>query len=163
MTEITFVTSDGKKLKSNLETMKQCKPVDVFFTENKPDTEMPLPKVPSESLAKIIRFCEQYKSNSLPAIEKPLKSSKLEDIMKDEWLCKFLSAMTIQETNELLIASDYMGLKKLEEFIACGIATKFYGKTVEEIRTEFGITNDFTPEEEKELKQFFDLADDIWS
>ena len=69
MEEITFVTSDGQKLKAKLEVMKQCKPVEVFFTENKPDTDMPLPKVGSAALTKLIQFCEQYQDKPIPTIE----------------------------------------------------------------------------------------------
>ena len=161
MTEITFVTSDGKKVTSTLEVMKHCKPVEVYFTENKPDTEMPLPKVTSETLTKIIQFCEQYQTNPLPVVEKPIKSGKLEECIKDEWLCKFLD-MSLKDTNEMYVASNYMSLKSLEDFISCLIATKIFGKTSEEIRTEFGIPNDFTADEEKEVQKFFEWADDIW-
>eukprot|EP01022_Parablepharisma_sp_SALTPOND_P008143 TRINITY_DN135279_c1_g1_i1.p14 TRINITY_DN135279_c1_g1~~TRINITY_DN135279_c1_g1_i1.p14 ORF type:complete len:164 (-),score=32.99 TRINITY_DN135279_c1_g1_i1:75-566(-) len=160
MAEITFVASDGKKLTSTLDVMKLCKPVEVYFAENKTDTEMPLPRVGSDALGKIIKFCEHYQNNPLPAIEKPIKSSKLEEVIKDEWLCKFLD-MPAKEINELLIASDYMSLKQMEELLSCVIATRIFGKSTEDIRAEFGIANDFTPEEEKQVQEFFDWADNI--
>ena len=161
MAEITFVTSDGQKVKAKLEAMKQCKPVETFYTENKPETEMPLPKVSNDALTKIIKFCEQYQEKPLPVIEKPIKSNKIEEVIKDEWLCKFLDLST-KDIYELLMASDYMALKKLEDLISCAVAIKIYGKSIDDVRKDFGVTNDFTPDEEKELQQFFNWIDDIW-
>ena len=161
MAEIAFVTSDGKKVAASLEVMKQCKAAEAYFIENKSEGEMPLPKVDAETLNKIIKFCEEYQNKPLPIIEKPIKSNKLEECIKDEWLCKFLE-ISLKELNDLFIASNYMSLKPLEEFTACVIATKIFGKSTEEIRAEFGVTNDFTEDEEKQLKEFFDWADNIW-
>eukprot|EP00826_Nyctotherus_ovalis_P041869 TRINITY_DN4265_c0_g3_i1.p2 TRINITY_DN4265_c0_g3~~TRINITY_DN4265_c0_g3_i1.p2 ORF type:complete len:168 (-),score=65.46 TRINITY_DN4265_c0_g3_i1:901-1404(-) len=161
MGEITFMTADGKKVTASLNVMRRCKSVEVYFIENKSEGEMLLPKVDADTLAKIVQFCEQYQDKPLPVVEKPIQSSKLEDCVKDEWLCKFLD-MPLKDLNELLTASNYMSLKPLEEFIACLIATKIFGKSTEEIRKDFGITNDFTSDEEKQLQEFFDWADNIW-
>ena len=156
-----MVTADEKKLKAKYDAMKISKPIEEFYKDNKPDVEIPLPLVQSATLTKIIQFCEQFQNKSPPVVEKPLKSNKLVDLVKDEWLCKYLE-MPLKECYELLTASDYMALKGLEDLVACAVATKIVGRSVEEIRKEFGIVNDYTPAEEAEIKEFFSWSEEIW-
>ena len=161
MTEITMLTSDGQKLKAKFEAMKVCKPVEEFFKDNKPDVEIPLPKVSSGALAKVIKFCEYYQSKAVPKVEKPLKTNKLDAIFKDEFLLTFMN-MPTPELYELLMASDFLVHKELEELIGCTIASKIVGKTVEDIRKDFTINNDLTAAEEKEIKEFFQWSEELW-
>jgi S-phase kinase-associated protein 1 len=53
----------------------------------------------------------------------------------------------------LLVAANYLEIKPLLDLTAKKIASLIKGKTVEEIRALFGITNDFTPEEEDQVRQ----------
>eukprot|EP00831_Metopus_contortus_P061712 TRINITY_DN5361_c0_g1_i3.p1 TRINITY_DN5361_c0_g1~~TRINITY_DN5361_c0_g1_i3.p1 ORF type:complete len:195 (-),score=54.08 TRINITY_DN5361_c0_g1_i3:33-617(-) len=159
--EITMITSDSQKLKANYEAMKVCKPIEEFFKDSKPDEEVSLPRVSSGALKKIVEFCEKFQNKSVPQIEKPLKSNKLDVVLKNEWLCKFLDIPT-KELYELLMACDYLVLKGLEELVACAVAVKIVGRPIEDIRKEFGIENDFTPDEEKDIKEFFSWADELW-
>jgi hypothetical protein len=160
--EINLTSSDGKKFKADYACMdKASQVVKEFFKEAKQETEMPLEKVNGSSLEKIISFYTHYKDKAIPKVEKPLKSNKLEAVIKDEWLCKFLE-MPIKDLKELIMAANYMGLAELEELVGCTIASKIMGKNVEEFRTEFGVVKDFTEDEEKKLKEFFAWADQIW-
>lgn len=51
----------------------------------------------------------------------------------------------------LLEAANYLNIKGLMDLTAQTIADMIKGKTVEEIRKVFKITNDFTPEEEETI------------
>ncbi len=161
MTEITMVTADGQKLKGKYDAMKVCKPIEEFYKDNKPEVEITLLEVKGETLAKIIEFCDQYHNKSVPPIEKPLKTNKFTDVVKDPWLVSKLD-MPLNKLYELLSACDYLALKTLEELAACAVAVKIVGKSVEEIRKEFGITNDYTPAEEAEIKEFFSWGEELW-
>eukprot|EP00830_Metopus_es_P004414 TRINITY_DN1405_c0_g3_i1.p1 TRINITY_DN1405_c0_g3~~TRINITY_DN1405_c0_g3_i1.p1 ORF type:complete len:204 (-),score=55.01 TRINITY_DN1405_c0_g3_i1:6-617(-) len=158
---ISMITSDSYTLSANFEAMKVCKPIEEFMKDNKSDVPIPLPKVRKPALEKIIKFCEMFQNKSIPQIEKPLKSNKLDAVLKDEWLIKFLE-MPVKEMYELLMASDYLVLKGLEELVACAIAIKMVSKSTEDIRKEFEITNDLTPEEEKDIKEFFSWSEEVW-
>lgn len=68
------------------------------------------------------------------------------------WDQKFFSKLTKSQVFEMLQASSILGLTLLTEMLAKTVADQIRGKSPEEIRKEFNIENDFTTEEEEELK-----------
>ncbi len=161
MTQILMSTSDGAKITAKFEAMKVCKPIEEFYKDNKPETEIPLPRVTKRALERVVRFCEYYQSKAVPKIDKPLKTGNVTTIFQDEFLREFLQIPT-PELYELLMASDFLVHKELEELIGCAIAAKIVGKSVDDIRKEFNIVNDLTPAEEKEIKEFFQWSEELW-
>jgi S-phase kinase-associated protein 1 len=53
----------------------------------------------------------------------------------------------------LILASNYLEIKPLLDLTCKAVADEIKGKTPEEIRLRFNIKNDFTPEEEEEVKR----------
>ncbi|KYN95077.1 suppressor of kinetochore protein 1, putative, partial [Plasmodium reichenowi] len=54
---------------------------------------------------------------------------------------------------ELIEASNYLDIKPLLDLTCGKIASMMKDKTTEEIRAEFDIVNDFTREEEKQIRE----------
>ncbi|CAI8614152.1 unnamed protein product [Vicia faba] len=54
---------------------------------------------------------------------------------------------------KLILAVNYLNIKSLLDLTCMEVAETMKGKTPEEIRTMFNIKNDFTPEEEAELRR----------
>jgi len=54
---------------------------------------------------------------------------------------------------ELILAANYLNIRKLLDTCCSSVANMIKGKTPQEIRQHFGIKNDFTPEEEEEVKK----------
>ena len=54
---------------------------------------------------------------------------------------------------ELILAANYLNIKTLLDLTCMTVANMIKGKTPEEIRKTFNIKNDFTPEEEEEVKK----------
>ena len=52
---------------------------------------------------------------------------------------------------ELILAANYLDIKPLLELSSAKVASIIKGKTTEEIKKTFAISNDFTPEEEKQI------------
>merc|ERR1712146_184399 len=52
-----------------------------------------------------------------------------------------------------LILANYLDIKSLLDLTCKTVADEIKGKTPEEIRIRFNIKNDFTPEEEEEVKR----------
>jgi S-phase kinase-associated protein 1 len=54
---------------------------------------------------------------------------------------------------ELILASNYLHIRSLLDVCCKTIAKMCKGKSPEEIRKTFNIKNDFTPEEEEQIKK----------
>jgi S-phase kinase-associated protein 1 len=54
---------------------------------------------------------------------------------------------------ELILAANYLDIKALLDLTCTKVASMIKGKTPEEIRKQFNIVNDFTPEEEAQVRE----------
>jgi S-phase kinase-associated protein 1 len=54
---------------------------------------------------------------------------------------------------EMILAANYLNMKGLLDLTCMTVANMMKGKTPEEIRKTFNIKNDFTPEEEEEVRK----------
>ncbi|KAI3864417.1 hypothetical protein MKX03_007772 [Papaver bracteatum] len=54
---------------------------------------------------------------------------------------------------DLILAANYLNIKELLDLTCQTVADMIKGKTPEEIRKTFNIKNDFTPEEEEEVRR----------
>ena len=127
--------------------------------ENK---NIPLPNVTKEILELVLKFLYYYRDHNFEDIKKPLVSSKMKDIVKDEWYVEF----TKVDNNilfELIMAANYLDIPKLLDLCCAKVATQIKGKTPEQIRARFNIKNDFTPEEEKLVRQENEWCEDTES
>jgi len=114
-------------------------------------TEIPLPNVKSVILGKVMEFCKHYVSEPMNDIEKPLKSSNMHEVVQ-EWYANYVEVE--QETLfELILAANYMDIKPLLDLTCATVASMIKGKTPEDIRKTFNIVNDFTPEEEAQVRE----------
>lgn len=71
-------------------------------------------------------------------------------------ICIFLSLFTLlvgYGTLFLFQAANYLNIKNLLDLTCQTVADMIKGKTPEEIRKTFNIKNDFTPEEEEEVRR----------
>ncbi|KAH0773452.1 hypothetical protein KY290_010589 [Solanum tuberosum] len=53
----------------------------------------------------------------------------------------------------LILAVSFLNYKEILDMMCQEVADRIKGKTPEEIRKEFDIKNDFTPEEEEEIRK----------
>ncbi|SOV81590.1 suppressor of kinetochore protein 1, putative [Plasmodium sp. gorilla clade G3] len=112
---------------------------------------IPLPNIKTPILKKIIEYMEYHINNPADEIPKPLITSNLQDVVSS-WDFDFVN--TDKETlYELIEASNYLDIKPLLDLTCGKIASMMKDKTTEEIRAEFDIVNDFTREEEKQIRE----------
>ena len=69
-----------------------------------------------------------------------------------EWDATFVE-MPQEELFECILAANFMDIKSLLDLTCAKVASMIKGKTPEEIRKTFNIVNDFTPQEEKQVKE----------
>jgi S-phase kinase-associated protein 1 len=113
---------------------------------------VPIPNVKSATLNKVVEFCEKHLEEPLPEIEKPLKTKKLSDVVP-EFYGTYIESLSVEDLYELILAANYLDIKDLLELSCAQVAALMRGKTIPEIRELFNIENDFTPEEEAQIKE----------
>lgn len=94
---------------------------------------------------------KHYQVEPMKEIEKPLQSDNMKQVVQ-QWYADFTNVE--QDTLfELILAANYMDIKPLLDLTCATIASLIKGKTPEEIRRTFNIVNDFTPEEEANVRE----------
>lgn len=151
---VHLVSQEGEQFEVSLDVVKMSELVKIMFdTEQSEDEvqEMPLPNVKTSILSKVIEFLTHYKGEPMTEIERPLKSSNMNEVVQ-EWYADFVNVD--QETLfELIQAANFMDIKPLLDLTCATVASMIKGKTPEEIRQHFNIVNDFSPAEEAQVRE----------
>jgi len=113
--------------------------------------EIPLPNVKATVLAKVIEYCVHFQSEEMKPIETPLKSALIEEVVQ-KWYADFVKVDQVL-LFELVTAANFMDIKPLLDLTCFAVAVMIKGKSAEEIRKIFNISNDFTPEEEAQVRE----------
>merc|ERR1712203_1064021 len=114
------------------------------------DEEIPLPNVKTAILSKVIDYCKYHKDNPAEEIQKPLKSTNLIECGVSEWDAEYVN-IEQEVLFEIILAANYLDIKSLLDLSCAKVASMIKGKNTEEIRKQFNIVNDFTPEEEAQV------------
>ena len=69
-----------------------------------------------------------------------------------EWYANFVD-IDQEKLFELILAANFMDIEPLLDLTCAAVASLIKGKTPEEIRKTFNIVNDFTPEEEAQVRE----------
>ncbi|CAM0142039.1 hypothetical protein VKS41_004257 [Umbelopsis sp. WA50703] len=121
------------------------------------DAPIPLPNVTAKILKKVIDWCEHHRGDPVSQQEEINDRKRLTEI--DEWDQKFMEVD--QETLfEIILAANYLDIKPLLDIGCKTVANMIKGKSPEEIRRTFNIVNDFTPEEEAQIRKENEWAED---
>ena len=96
-----------------------------------------------------MEYLEHYKDTEPKEIERPLPSQNFKECV-DEFDFNF-TEIDLDMIFEIILASNYLDIKPLLELASAKVASILKGKTTEEIRRTFSITNEFTPEEEQQI------------
>lgn len=149
----TLVTAEGDKVvvEKAVAVMSVLVKEMLSDVEDESDNEIPLPNVKKDILNLVLDFCRHHANDPMPEIEKPLKSSNMSEVVS-EWDAKFIDVEQ-SVLFELILASNFMDIKSLLDLACAKVASMIKGKTPEEIRQTFGIVNDFTPEEEAQVRE----------
>ncbi|CAN6604784.1 suppressor of kinetochore protein 1 [Trichomonascus vanleenenianus] len=122
------------------------------------DTEIPIGNVSSNVLKKVLEYCEYHKDDPEPNEEAAERSRKTAENIS-EWDTKYLS-VDQEMLFEIILTANYLDIKPLLEAGCKTVANMIRGKSPEEIRKTFNIQNDFTPEEEAQIRRENEWAED---
>ena len=147
--KITLVSSDGEKVELSLKAVQRSVLVKGIIEDYPDEAEVPLNNVKSNILKKIKEYLEHYENTEPKEIERPLPSQNFKECV-DEWDFNYIE-VDLDMIFEIILGANYMDIKPLLELASAKVASIIKGKTTDEIRKTFNITNDFTPEEEQQI------------
>mmetsp|Transcript_21306 Transcript_21306/g.64111 ORF Transcript_21306/g.64111 Transcript_21306/m.64111 type:complete len:162 (+) Transcript_21306:183-668(+) len=115
------------------------------------DAPIPLPNVTAKILAKVIEYCKYHvEAESTEGGGEGANPKSDEDVKA--WDTDFVK-VDQGTLFELILAANFLNIKSLLDLTCLTVANMIKGKTPEEIRKTFSIVNDFTPEEEEEVRR----------
>ncbi|KYR02280.1 cytosolic glycoprotein FP21 [Tieghemostelium lacteum] len=121
------------------------------------DAAIPLPNVTSSILEKVLEYCKHHHEHPSPQQDEKKDEKRLDDIPPyDRDFCKVDQPTLF----ELILAANYLDIKPLLDVTCKTVANMIRGKTPEEIRKIFNIKNDFTPEEEEQIRKENEWCED---
>jgi len=159
MQTVTLVC-EGQNFEVDLEVAQQSVILKNMIEDTGKEGEIPLNNLKIGTLKKIIEFCTHYKDAKMAPIEKPLKTNNLAEVV-DKWYSNFIDIEKTDEIIEIVIAANYLDIDPLTELSCAKLASMIKGKSAEEIRKKFGIENDFTPEEEAQIRDENKWAENV--
>ncbi|KAK7406845.1 hypothetical protein VNO78_08479 [Psophocarpus tetragonolobus] len=143
--KITLKSSDGEAFEVDEAVALESQTIKHMIEDDCADSGIPLPNVTSKILAKVIEYCKKHVEASTP-------DDKPSDEDLKAWDADFVK-VDQATLFDLILAANYLNIKSLLDLTCQTVADMIKGKTPEEIRKTFNIKNDFTPEEEEEVRR----------
>ncbi|KAJ0493973.1 putative S-phase kinase-associated protein [Helianthus annuus] len=144
---IVLKSSDGETFEVDEVVALESQTIKHMIEDDCANTTIPLPNVTSKIISKVIEYCKKH-----------VESAKNEDKTAEEDLKSFDSEFVKVDQATLfdLILNTGCKLSQHQKLTGSDLSTvadMIKGKTPEEIRKTFNIKNDFTPEEEEEVRR----------
>ncbi|CAJ2655386.1 unnamed protein product [Trifolium pratense] len=149
--KIILKSSDGETFEVEQAIAMQSQTIKHMIDDNCADeTGIPIPNVTGKIMAKVIEYCKKH----VEAASSEEKPSEDDLTTFDKEFVKVDQPTLF----DLILAANYLDIKGLLDLTCQTVADMIKGKTPEEIRKTFNIKNDFSPEEEAEVRRQNDWA-----
>ncbi|CAH1759944.1 11267_t:CDS:2 [Entrophospora sp. SA101] len=99
----------------------------------------------------LIEYCTHHRDELMTTTDDNSKRSSTADDI-DDWDAEFCK-VDQGTLFELILAANYLDIKPLLDLACKTVANMIKSKSPEEIRRTFNIENDFTPEEEEQVRK----------
>ncbi|OIV92674.1 hypothetical protein TanjilG_18025 [Lupinus angustifolius] len=143
--KITLTSSDGESFEVDEAVALQSQTIKHLVEDGCADNGIPLPNVTSNILALVVKYCNKH-------VEPSDSDKKSNDQDLRAWNADFVK-VDQATLFDLILAANYLDIKSLLDLTCEAVAEMIKGKSPEEIRRKFNIQNDFTPEEEDEIRR----------
>jgi S-phase kinase-associated protein 1 len=158
---ITLKSSDGEEFEVEEAVAMESQTIRHMIEDDCADNGIPLPNVNSKILSKVIEYCNKHVQAAKPASadsaaaaadssSAAAQPAPAEDLKN--WDAEFVK-VDQATLFDLILAANYLNIKGLLDLTCQTVADMIKGKTPEEIRKTFNIKNDFTAEEEEEIRR----------
>lgn len=131
------------------------------------DEPIPLLEITSDVLGKVVEWLAVVREEKVSTSEENKDEEYLTEETYDGQFSEFEThyfdpTIVTQETLfAIIVASNFLDIKSLLDRACKQVANKIKGKTPQEIRDTFNIKNDFTPEEEEEIRKENEWAESL--
>ncbi|XP_058182049.1 SKP1-like protein 1 [Rhododendron vialii] len=136
---ITLQSSDGEVFVIRASVAAQSTTLKNMIEDNCASSTIPVPNVDGKTLAMVMEYCQKHADSES---DSDLKTYDTEFLDVDQAVLY-----------RLIMAANYLDVRELLDSICQKVADMIKGKTPEQIRKTFNIDNDFTPEEEEEVRK----------
>ena len=143
--KVKLCSSDTQEFEVSQEVADKSETIKNLIEDSGAEDVIPLPNVSGKILAKVIEYCKYH-------VDAHRSTKKTEEEIK-AWDAAFIQDVDQQTLFDLILAANYLNIKELLDLTCQKVADMIKGKTPEEIRKQFNIKNDFTPEEEEEIRR----------
>ncbi|AVK77440.1 S-phase kinase-associated protein 1 [Pandoravirus macleodensis] len=119
------------------------------------ENAIPLPNVTGKILGKVIEWAKYHLENPEPAPAEGDAAAAKDEKRTDDispWDKNFCD-VDQPTLFELILAANYLDIKPLLDLTCKTVANMIKGKSPEDIRKTFNIKNDFTEEEEEQIRK----------
>lgn len=141
---ILLISSDGERFEVPEEAANLSETIRHMIEDGCTEGGVPVPNVTGRILAKVLEYCNKHAADA---------ESNKEEL--DKFDKAFVDEVKADQATlfDLILAANYLNVKGLLDLTCQTVADMIKGKSVEEIRQTFNIKNDFTPEEEAEIRK----------
>lgn len=147
---IKLMSADGETFEVDREAISASSTIKNMLEMIDIDEEpLPIQNVSSGILRRVITWANYHKNDKVEVEKEETRDKRSDDI--GAWDVEFLK-VDQGTLFELLSAANYLGIDGLLDAACKTVANQIKGKTADDIRKQFNIQNDFTPEEEEEVR-----------
>ncbi|XP_074312931.1 SKP1-like protein 1A isoform X1 [Silene latifolia] len=156
--KIMLKSSDGEDFEVDEIVALESQTIKHMIEDDCADNTIPLPNVTAKILSKVIEYCKKHvdataaKTADTTTATTTTNTSAVGDDELKKWDEDFVK-VDQSTLFDLILAANYLNIKDLLDLTCQTVADMIKGKTPEEIRKAFNIKNDFTPEEEEEIRK----------
>lgn len=152
--QILLKSNDGVEVEIEKSVASLSKTITNVLEDNPDDDgSVPLANVNGAVLKLIMDYCKKHADAVKKAgVTEEAKLPSEEKAELDKWDKEFAN---VDQTKlfELILAANYLDIKNLLDLMCMTVANMIKGKDPKEIRETFNIENDFSKEEEEEVRR----------
>ena len=156
--QVTLQSQDGRDFRVMVKVARMSETVKNLIEDAGVDMAIPLPNVTGKILEKVVEYCKYHTEHPDAVSEEKKEDEK----RTDDIIGWDLDLMKVDQPTlfEVILAANYLDIKGLLDLSCKTVANMIKGKTPAEIRATFSIKNDFTPEEEEQVRKENEWCDE---
>ncbi|KAL7511166.1 hypothetical protein ACHAXN_008047, partial [Cyclotella atomus] len=122
------------------------------------NVEIPLSNVRSSVLEKVVQYCVHYSKEPMTPITTPLQTLDMAKIVQ-KWYADFVDVDQVMMF-ELVTAANFMDIKPLLDLTCLAVSFYIKGKSADEIRRIFNISNESVSQQDAVITEMSEGADE---